>query len=587
MLMRIGQIVAATTALALAMAGVAGGQPRPLPDDVGPVAGGGAFVIQSCGETGSAEGWSESINNDRLALASGVDCPPSRLVPGGAANDFQQAGLWVSDRLGADQGVDAHPGDRVELEFDAAAGTQISRLRWWRLIGRRIDPNWTAYTAVGDSVDTCELGAQHVCGVGNTDWYPNDHNFGYDAVSYADVPNVATDRIVAGVACRTNPDNICGNGYSLTYAQVMIFSAFLTIADAGAPVVDGISGDGWTGSGWRQGAVPLTVASSDVTGIAATKVYADGSLIAMVQRTCRYDRPRPCTDEGGVAVGIPTVGLVDGAHQIDLGVVDAAGNETRVRRSAPLLVDNAAPSAPVGIGSQQATSNTNYFSVTWSLPADNGTPITAARYQVCQSGSCGEVRTAPSTTRIDGLALPATGDATVRVWLEDQLGHADPQSVATLGLTYAAPPPSPPAPPAPRDEQQQAPGQQPLTPGLPGCLVSCGSAPPTQSPPATQTKRVSPALKLTTLRRVRRRVTVAGTVSARASGRVTVRYRARIRGRMRTLTKRVTIARRAFRTTLMLSPVLAAARTATVSVVYAGDPDTAPQTRTATVRTRA
>lgn len=265
---------------------------------------------------------------------------------------------------------------------------------------------------------------------------------------------------------------------------------------------------------------------------------------------------------------------------------DSASNETRVRRNTPLLVDNSAPAAPVDIGSPQATSNTNNFSVAWLLPADSGAPITAARYQVCQAGSCGEVRAAPSTTRIDGLALPATGAVTVRVWLEDQLGHADPDSAATLALTYAAPPPSPPAPPAPRDEPQQAPGEQSLTPGLPGCLVSCGR-PPAQGPPATQIKKVSPALKLTTLRRVGRRVTVAGTVGARASGRVTVRYRVRIRGRARTLTKRVAIARRAFRTTLMLSPAIAAARSATVSVAYSGDPDTVPQTRTATVRTRA
>jgi hypothetical protein len=591
MLMRIAQILTVTASFALAVASAAIAQPRPLPSDVGPVEASGAFVVQSCGETGSAEGWTESVNDNRSALASGVDCPPSRLAPGGTAVDFQQAGIWASDRLGRDAGVDATPGDRVELAFRALPGTVVNRVRWWRSIFKQLDGNWQPYTEIEASPairETCVFPqGNHSCGVGGTDWIPYDVNFNNNVLSYADVSGFSAEKIVVGVSCGPNDDGLCADGFSLPRAEVQILSAFLTIADGGAPVVDGVSGDGWTRSGWSQGSLPLVVASRDVTGIAATKVYADGSLIATVQRTCRYDRPRPCSNDGGGAVGIPTVGLADGAHQIDVGVVDAASNETRVRRTVPLLVDNDAPAAPVGIGSPQATSNANDFSVAWSLPVDGGTPITAARYQVCQSGSCGEVRTAPSTTRIDDLALSATGPATVRVWLEDQLGHADPESAATLALTYTAPPPSPPAPPDPRDEPQQAPGEQPLTPGLPGCLVSCGTAPPTQRPPATQPKKVSPALKLTTLRRVRRRVTVAGTVGARASGSVTVRYRVRIRGRARTLTKRVRIARRGFRTTLVLSSTLAAARSATVSVAYAGDPDTVPQTRTATVHTRA
>jgi hypothetical protein len=583
MLFRIGQFVAATAALALVAAGLAVAQPRPLPGDVGPVADGGAFVIQSCGETGSASGWAEIVNNDLLALASGIDCPPSELAPDGQAPDYQHAGLWVGDRLGVDQGYEAVPGDRVELAFTPIAGTVIRRIRLWRSVFKQLDNHWQPYISIGDpntTPESCDFVVGHqTCGVGGTDWYPYDNNFENDVLAYRDVPNLSASTVAAGVYCRANTDNLCANGYSLPRAEVQILSAFLTIGDNGMPAIDGVIGDGWSGRGWRQGTLPLVAASRDVTGIAATKVYADGSLVATLQRTCRYDRPRPCSDEGGAAVGIPTEGLADGPHRIDVGVVDAAGNETRVRRSESLLIDNAAPAAPVGIGSPQATSGTNSFSIAWSLPADSGTPITAARYQVCQSGSCGDTRTAPSTTSIDGLALPATGAATVRVWLEDQLGHADPLGAATVALTYAPPP-------VPRDESQQPPAQQPLTPTLPGCALSCGTGAPAPTP-TTSTKKASPALKLKTLRRVGRRVTVAGSVDARASGHVTVRYRVRIHGRTRMLTKRVKISRRAFRTTLKLSTALASVRTATVSIAYPGDANTVPQTRTATLRTRA
>jgi hypothetical protein len=245
-----------------------------------------------------------------------------------------------------------------------------------------------------------------------------------------------------------------------------------------------------------------------------------------------------------------------------------------------LLVDNEAPAAPVGLGSLQATSSINGFSAAWSLPADSGTPITAAHYQLCQGGSCGDVRTAASVTGVDGITLPAAGDATLRVWLEDQMGHTDPQRAATIVLTYAPPP-------APRDEPQLPPGQQPLVPTLPGCGLQCGTTPTPPTPTPIPVRKASPSMRLTTLLRVGRRVTVGGTVGAHASGRVTVRYRVRIHGRTRALSKRVRIARHRFRTTLTLSSALAAARTATVSVAYPGDSDTVPQTRTATVHARA
>ena len=80
-------------------------------------------------------------------------------------------------------------------------------------------------------------------------------------------------------------------------------------------------------------------------------------------------------------------------------------------------------------------------------------------------------------------------------------------------------------------------------------------------------------------------VTFPGLV--KASGRVTDRYRIRSHGRTHTLVKRVSISRRAFRTTLTLSPTYAASGTATVSVSYGGDADTAAQSRTAILHTRA
>ncbi|MDX6729034.1 MAG: hypothetical protein QOK49_3839, partial [Baekduia sp.] len=343
-------------------------------------------------------------------------------------------------------------------------------------------------------------------------------------------------------------------------------SAFLTIADPSAPSVGTPYGTGWTTSDWAEGTLPLSLSSSDNTGIYATRVYADGQLIATLPGSCSYDRPRPCVDEPTGDVGIPTASLADGSHSIQVAAVDAAGNETRITRPQPLRVDNQAPTAPASLSSPSATSQANSFSAGWTLPADSGTPIVAARYQLCQDNTCSAPQATPSLTSVSGLALRAAGSAQLRVWLVDQLGHANPAGAATITLTYA--------PPAPQPQPQPAP--QPETT-------------PTPPPPPTPvvTAKVSPALKLTTVRRVGRKVTVAGKLSTKASGKVTIRYRVRQGGRTRTETRHATITHGAFRVVFTLSTTIAKARSpAAVSVAYLGNAVTKSQTRTTTLRHR-
>ncbi|QEC49987.1 sigma-70 family RNA polymerase sigma factor [Baekduia soli] len=251
---------------------------------------------------------------------------------------------------------------------------------------------------------------------------------------------------------------------------------------------------------------------------------------------------------------------------------DAADNTVSLRRPRPLLVDTRAPAAPVGLRSPVAAATAPSFSADWSLPADTGTPITAARYQVCQGGSCGPVATAPGLTHLDAPVPSGSGPATLRVWLADGLGHEAPGAAATVALTRASA--ETPAPPAP------APGTDPSTLTLP---IDCCATPILPVTPSA-TARVPAGLRLATLRRVGRRVAVAGTLTRLASGRVTIRYRVRRAGRTTTLTTRAAIHRGAWHTTLTLPSRVAPARRATVTVTYAGDADTRPGTRSATLR---
>lgn len=552
---------------ARSLSAVALAQERPLPADVGPVASGGAFVIQSCGETGSADGWAITTNTNPAALAAGVNCPPSHRPPG-FPTSFQQAGIWASDHLSNAGGVpEANGGDRVESTLTPLAGTRITRLRYWRAIHIGAEDNYLPYislTTRDNIIDTCVIGGQSTCTTGADDWYPNDATTTFRG-AYRDLPDISASSIIVGLSCSDSDVHTCGNGALLTRADAEIFSAFLTISDPTAPMVGTPTGAGWSTDTWSQGTLPLALASADTTGISATRVYADGSLIASLQRSCSYDRPRPCGDEPDGAVGLPTMGLGDGAHQIAVSSVDAAGNETRVQRASPLLVDNDAPAVPVGLASPAPSSTENRFDARWSLPPDAGSPVVAARYQLCQAAVCGAVQTAPSLTAVDGLALPAEGEASLRVWLVDGLGHEAPGAAATVMLRYARP--------------TLGPGTLPAPDPAP--------TPPAPQPPPNPTPRAAPALKITSLRHSGRRITVRGTVSARASGRVTVRFRTRVNRRTRTLTLHPRIRARRFHATFTLPRSIARARAGTAVVTYAGDADTRPATRQATIRWRA
>jgi len=548
-------------------------QDRPLPVDVGPVAVGGAFVMQSCGETGVSFGWATTLNTNEGALATGVDCPPSSRPPG-YPTSFQQAGLWASDRLGEAGGaIEADSGDRTEMTFIPPSGSTITRLRYWRAIHIGAEDKYLPYISLStrdNIIDTCSIGGQSTCTTGADDWYPNDATTTFRG-SYRDLTGIAASSIIVGLYCSDSDVHTCGNGSLLTHADAEIFSAFLTISDPAPPLVGTPTGAGWTTNAWSQGTLPLVLGSTDTTGISATQVFADGSLIASLQRSCSYDRPRPCSDEPAGAVGLPTAGLADGAHQIEVSGVDAAGNETRVQRAASLLVDNNAPAAPVGLASPAPASTENRFEAHWSLPPDTGLPIVAARYQLCQAGVCGTTQTAPSLTAVDGLMLPAEGDASLRVWLVDGLGHEAPDAAATLALRYAPP--------------SLGPGLLPAVPDLTPTPTHPTPQPQPKPMPRT-TPKANPALKITALRHNGRRVTVRGTISARASGRVTVRLRTPINRRTRTLTHHPRIRAHTFQATFTLPRSLARVRSATAVVTYAGDADTSRATRQATVRWR-
>jgi hypothetical protein len=538
----------------------------------GPVSGDGAFVMQTCGESGSSEGWS-LMNASAPTLAGGTECPPQRGHDPAFPERTQQSGLWVSDRLLSAGGSGDTPADaRVELSFVTAPQTTISRIRFWRMVSKDFDEDWEPYIARGDGlvIDSCSMEGTSSCNAGGDSWYPDDEYGTVNNNGYVDLEGLSTVGLRVGLHCKPNSAGKCLNGTNITRADAAIYSAFLTITDAVLPSLGAPSGAGWTADGWVGGTLPLALPSSDNTGISATRVYADGSLVATLQGNCSYTKPAPCADEPTGAVGLPTAGLADGGHAIELAAVDAAGNEQRIGRPTALKVDNEPPAPPVALMSSAAQSSTNRFAARWSLPADAGSPIVAAEYQLCQAGRCGEPTRAPSLTSLEGLVLPAAGAATLRVWLVDDLGHADPARAAQLTLVYAPPSPLLPAP-------------DPTPPPDPGPVAPPITGPSPPPPRVVVPKKAAANLKLSTTRRVGQRVTVSGRMTSRATGRVSIRYRVRLGKSARSVTRHASIRRGRFSVTFTLPKALARPRRATITASYAGNAKTAAGRWTATL----
>lgn len=488
----------------------------------------------------------------------------------------------MADRVGDGSAPDAREGDHAEQTWTAAPATSITRIRLWRSVGKQLDDNWNPYMQlVGSSVpfESCEIDGNVSCSRGGDGWTPGNTR-PTDTLAYRDLTGLSTTGLIVGITCRSNETGICTNGGRINNANADLYGAFFTISDTSKPTVGTPSGSAWSATGWNQGKLSATLSSSDNAGISATRLYVDGRLEETTDGSCIWDRPIPCTDQAtGASVNVDTTALSDGTHVLQLAAVDAAGNEQRASETKTLQVDNNPPAAPVGLTAPGGTTNyTGRFDLNWSLPPDDGAPLTEARYTVCRDGQCTAPQKTTTPTSLTGLQLPTEHTYTVSIWLVDALGHTDPTNAATIDLTrWLTRPGGGTTTITTRTPTSSTPASGPTSPA-PTTTAS------TTPVPTTPTKA---AANLTfSATRSGARVRVVGTLNRRASGRVRVRYAARVGRRSRSLTRAATIRNGRFTLTLTLPRSLRAARRGTLTVTYAGDADTKADRRHKTVTLR-
>lgn len=236
---------------------------------------------------------------------------------------------------------------------------------------------------------------------------------------------------------------------------------------------------------WVRGAQPVTWNVSDQgSGMRFERVRVDGNQVDAIdwRGSCNIDADATSGEFAREFVPCPTGGpwqrswaldtstLSDGAHTVqvcsqDYGqAVGLAGTGGESCDARTIHVDNTAPGAPSGL--HIVSSNPNRYlsqlGATFSLPPNQGSPITRVHYVVAKVGGGAvmpeQVVSATNPTELPKVEAPTTpGNYELRVWLEDAVGFAGPY--ATVPIPRDTTPPAAPqdlsvtAPETPRSAQ--------------------------------------------------------------------------------------------------------------------------------------
>mgnify|MGYP000355469546 CR=1 FL=1 len=573
----------------------------------------GTYVVNACGPSAQNTNHSWTLTNTLAGVVAGNGC--------GTADIY--GGLYVRERVGGTPSPLTN-NQAAGWTFTAPPGLTIAGITYKRWLYKNDDNLHAALTnANGAILEECGIAfPADACSVGGAG----------DASK--SVPASGTTALTIGVSCRlVAPFVRCSAGGGIKPGFVAsLDDAAVTVTDTGPPVTTAPSG-GLYGGGWLRGVQSVSVGGSDASGVSRAVVLADGSEVARTDRPCDFTYAKPCSDApAGTAVSVDTAKLADGQHMVQAGVVDAAGNRS-VSAPVAVLVDNHAPQPPEGLHGPFGWQSAHQVAVGGSVPAGQASPVTMARYQVCDGdgGSCD----APQSASVSGGQFSVTpsvadGRHVVRVWLVDAASNQDPANSAIVAVDVDTGAPAPPTSAAVQVSGREATvswkdpadSGSPLTGALVQLCPSSGSCLAVQKTsggslrtgqlatgrwtakvwlvdevghqdaahPATveftvpePVVRVSPRLRATVTRARHHRLRISARLASSATGRLTVSIMLRDRRGhgMRSIRRRIAVKHGRARSTFTLP---ARARRARVTVRYAGSRRLLAQSRAVSVR---
>jgi hypothetical protein len=369
----------------------------------------GVYEVRACD---AADG----VNNSwqplpaRTGVSSTVACP---------SNGHRRRGLSARNVIARSGGrTYAKRGAIAGLAFTAPPDTAIVGVRAGYYF-YRADPSWQAVLTNGFQViKGCHRG-QFACESVASNRF----------LATPPSPIVVVAVHCNATRCPTTPTDDRARGR--LQALATLYSAVVSVEDNTKPAIHGVAGSLFAG-GWQSGKRTASFGAADNSGISRAAVMRGRDELAVDQKTCDYTRSSPCPQAGGELVIDTTSIKPDGRHTLLVEARDAAGNVEQVPHD--VLVDNTAPGSPqaVEIEGNGQWQRANAFSVRWrNPPANGGSPIAAAEYEICAAGggSCQRgARDAEGISSLEGLAVPGPGEWVLRIWLRDAAGNVDERS---------------------------------------------------------------------------------------------------------------------------------------------------------------
>jgi hypothetical protein len=265
-------------------------------------------------------------------------------------------------------------------------------------------------------------------------------------------------RFVYELTCM-RPAGCDRSGHNVTDANTIV----MILDDVSPPQVSLMNTDApFLGGQWVRGTQTVYYKWSEIgSGIASERVLIDGAerwgIDHIAAAQCNRDispsngefarvfQPCPALDNFGRHYTFDTNTLTDGPHTVGVCTQDYgqrqgyAGTGGQTCTQTTVRTDNTAPGAPGGL--QVTSANPNRYldrlGASFSLPANQGSPITRVHYQVTDAKGTVlkptktvTVANPTSLTGIDGPKAP--GDYRLLVWLEDQVGFNGPAAEAPI-----------------------------------------------------------------------------------------------------------------------------------------------------------
>lgn len=248
--------------------------------------------------------------------------------------------------------------------------------------------------------------------------------------------------VVARLVCHTSGS--CGNNGSSTKAFMELTDARFQVQDLSAPTVN-VSGELWNwGIDWayHRGTAGITLQASDLgSGVADAWLEVNGLKVSFPAPSCPGDqgsfstRFTPCETSLGRSLAIDSARapFQEGVNYLrvcasDYSDVPASANRT-CSETRGVVIDNQAPLPPVGLHSLQGSDwqAENGFSLRWSIPAGQVSPVIGAIYQLVDLET-GEPRAYGyvAETNLEGIGpieVPGAGAYRMRVAFLDSAGN--------------------------------------------------------------------------------------------------------------------------------------------------------------------